>query len=535
MVPTDSRFAETTWKGFQVIPSDIVDLLILRCDDPTGGDPGLDGCFSFLPVSHNPFSTFPIVADEKSTIENDHQGPQTPHCNGSFQGQLKVLSSPVPFSGRTRLERYLFHHYVTQVAVIMMPYEHPNNPWTTYYPAAAIQLRDGQYDALHSAMLAQAAFNLGQLGVGWDESRPTMLESALKYYGNAMRRLLSVMGSSDIEFPFVIATIMTLMMAEVYSGQPQQWRHHLRGALNLFVQHGSRGLQTSMLARRSITSLKILKVLGDTSARDIVSAEAPDEDGATTSNCAMAARGPGSVGSASPATIEFYFTIGIPRDVLDCISRITAFRNKSPQTRGPSEADHLMESVLACLRRYQQQESTSGLDGVYFTALESGEEVLHLREEAGDRQLLYRGSSIAANVRLQMHAFIRAAYIYLYRSVMDAPPRAVQNHVAGVFSAISSFFDTYSNGGGFPGNFSLWPAFVAAVEATRDEDIEAASRWMDWALSFGIGIRAGAKTVVEEVWRRRGEMAAATGLEKDLIIVDWLKVMQELDCDVLLI
>ena len=102
----------------------------------------------------------------------------------------------------------------------MMPYEHPKNPWTTYYPAAAMQLRDGQYDALHSAMLAQAAFNLGQLGVEWDESRPTMLESALKYYGNAMRRLLSIMGSSDIELPFVSATIMTLRKAEVRSPYP---------------------------------------------------------------------------------------------------------------------------------------------------------------------------------------------------------------------------------------------------------------------------------------------------------------------------
>ncbi|KAM0550824.1 hypothetical protein ACHAPJ_008687 [Fusarium lateritium] len=328
-------------------------------------------------------------------------------------------------------------------------------------------------------------------------------------------------------------------MAEVYGGRPQHWRHHLRGALNLFVQHGSRSLQSSMLARRSITSLKILKVFGDTSARNMVSAEPLDQDEATTSTCVTTTRGPRSVGSASPATTEFYFTIGIPRDVLDCISRITAFRNKSPQMRGPGEADHLMESVLACLRRYQQQETTNGLDGVYCTALESGDEILHLGDETGNGQSSSHtsdnGTSLAAHVRLQMNAFIRATYIYLYRSVTDASPRAVQHHVAGVFSAISSFLDTYSNGGGFPGNFSLWPAFVAAVEATRDEDIEAASRWMDWALSFGIGIRANVKTVVEEVWRRRGEMAAATGLEVDLITVDWLEVMQELDSDILLI
>ena len=94
----------------------------------------------------------------------------------------------------------------------MMPYDHPNNPWVTYFPAAALQLRNsGQYDALYSAMLSQAAFNLGQLGLWRDKSHPKMIESALSHYGDAMRTLVSMIGRSDVD----IATVMTLMMAEV--------------------------------------------------------------------------------------------------------------------------------------------------------------------------------------------------------------------------------------------------------------------------------------------------------------------------------
>ncbi|GKZ27590.1 hypothetical protein AbraIFM66951_005982 [Aspergillus brasiliensis] len=469
---------------------------------------------------------FPLVVDE-STFECEPNGFQVPEPDVSPGGQLTTL---VPFPDRTRLERYLFHHYVTQVAVIMMPYDHPKNPWVTYFPAAALQLRgSGQYDALYSAMLAQAAFNLGQLGVRRDESHPSMIESALSHYGNAMRTLLSVIGRSDVD----IATVMTLMMAEVYSGRSQQWRHHLRGAWDMLVQHDSSGSWPSILASRAITSTRILKTVSDTSSR-VVSAEVPGSDGAPTSTGVVATRGSELVGPATPAMTEFYFTIGVPRDVLECISRITMFRNKSPQVKSPGEADDLVESVLSCLRRYRQHGAASHPDWVLYAVVESGEELLHLGDETGDRQLLSYGdknrTSMGAEVRLQMDAWVRAAYIYLYRSVTDAPPRAVRDHVAGVFSAVSSFLDTYSHG-----NLSLWPAFMAAVEATRDEDVEAARRWLDWALSFGIGIRAKVKTVVEEVWRRRNEMAAATGMEKDLIVVDWLRVMQELDCDVLLI
>lgn len=296
---------------------------------------------------------------------------------------------------------------------------------------------------------------------------------------------------------------------------------------------------SSALARVSVQSLMIIKVIGDTSTRETGCAQDFNQHVAATSPQVVAAQEDGSLrrlGSVS----EFYFTVGAPSDVLHCISRITAFRNKPHSLRGPDEADELVGSVLGCLRRYRQQDlSLSGWTDTNLSALDFGDGVVPsecIPGGHGDELLgIPDGTGTPPEARLQMQSFIRAAYIFLYRSVLDVPPRAVRQHVRDVFASVSLFLAMGSGRDGSAGNFSLWPAFVAAAEATHAEDIEAARQWIEWAVSFGIGIRTSAKTVLEEVWRRREQLARTTGLEKDLIIIDWVQVMQELDCDVLLI
>ena len=124
---------------------------------------------------------------------------------------------------------------------------------------------------------------------------------------------------------------------------------------------------------------------------------------------------------------------------------------------------------------------------------------------------------------------MEATYIYLYRSLLDTSPKAVKSHVRRTFAHVSAFFAN-SNG-----NFSIWPAFIAAAEAFTDHDLVVAREWLDSATSFGIGSRKLMKLVLEEVWRRRDAISRTSGLERGLIAVDWRDVMQELDCDVLLV
>lgn len=129
----------------------------------------------------------------------------------------------------------------------------------------------------------------------------------------------------------------------------------------------------------------------------------------------------------------------------------------------------------------------------------------------------------------QAAAFVHAAYIYLYRSVLNAAPVVVKSHVTQTFAHVRAFFAASQ------GNFSIWPAFIAAVEAYTEEDQESAREYLGRATSVGIGSRESIKRVVEEVWRRREAIAGGPGQDLAHTIVDWRVVMRQLDCDVLLI
>lgn len=128
-----------------------------------------------------------------------------------------------------------------------------------------------------------------------------------------------------------------------------------------------------------------------------------------------------------------------------------------------------------------------------------------------------------------LNAFIAATYIYLYQTLFSSPPGHVQQYVAEVFHNIQAFFALGD------GNFSLWPAFIAATAAFEPDDVKAAKIWMKSASQVGIGNRIQVMAVIEEVWHLREIAAVGTGENLGSIIVDWRDVMQKLDCDILLV
>jgi hypothetical protein len=129
----------------------------------------------------------------------------------------------------------------------------------------------------------------------------------------------------------------------------------------------------------------------------------------------------------------------------------------------------------------------------------------------------------------QLGAFVNASFIYFYRTVFDLPPGKLEDYAVETFENVDLFMS-----GGY-GNMSLWPAFIAAVEACSDEVLTMARRWLDTAVTVGMGSRFTVQKVVEEVWRRRESASCELGLDRQLIAVDWRQVMEELDVDILLI
>lgn len=161
---------------------------------------------SYPMSSHNPFSVFVLEAQPRLS----HQIPLKPE--EPEESSISILPMMTTFPDGPTGEKFLFHHYVNHVAIIMMPYEHPRNPWRSHYPAVALELASVRQGFLYNAIIAHAAFNVGRLR-GNDGD---FLRLGMNHYGNAINGLSHAIGREDLDFPATIASIISLMFAEVW-------------------------------------------------------------------------------------------------------------------------------------------------------------------------------------------------------------------------------------------------------------------------------------------------------------------------------
>jgi len=197
------------------------------------------------------------------------------------------------------------------------------------------------------------------------------------------------------------------------------------------------------------------------------------------------------------STHDFGFTIGSTTSILGCISTITTIGNglSAPKVSGDL-IDDTVSDVLSCLRKC----------------------------EAAPWDTIHSALS-----KYQLNSFISATYIYLYRVIFDLPPMKLTQWVDSTLHDVIAFHSESD------GNFSIWPAFIAAAEAYTDENMALVRRWLDQTTMFGIGSRKSVRKVVKEVWRRREVASQALGIDKGLISVDWREVMVDLGLEILLI
>lgn len=269
------------------------------------------------------------------------------------------------------------------------------------------------------------------------------------------------------------------------------------------------------LSCATLQSLNIIKIIGDTSRASwlrkepgIVSRESLHNE-KTLQSCGF-------------ATSSFGFTIGAHPEILECIAQITEYARDSSRRAVERGVDEFVASILAVLDIHRCRFERRSPEDVSFGSFED----LSPKKELFDA---LDAEEMPPEAVSQMGAFVYATYIYLYRTVLNAPPDAIQPYVSATFLNVNTFFTTHN------GNFSLWPAFVAAAEACTEEGLVAARAWLEVAVSFGIGSRQSAKRVLQEVWRRRGVLALEAGVDVGMVVVDWREVAQDLDGGILLV
>jgi len=138
----------------------------------------------------------------------------------------KVNDTPNPQAGPSDMEQVfgdlscvqlkedaqkLFHHYTSFTAFNMMPFKDRRNPWLSFYPSLARCGYTRGHKSLLYAILAQAAGNLAHLGY----RREDMLGLATGFYARAMKQLRERLQDADNDFTAILASVLTLIMAEV--------------------------------------------------------------------------------------------------------------------------------------------------------------------------------------------------------------------------------------------------------------------------------------------------------------------------------
>ncbi|KAH8881880.1 hypothetical protein GQ53DRAFT_798996 [Thozetella sp. PMI_491] len=513
------RYVEcaATWGELPVLDSNLVDQLILDCD------PDAPDIFNSRSVqsslAFNPFSVFQALGCLVKTPP-------------LLSDACKLLAvDPTDPARHSREARFLFHHYTGHVSMIMIPYFHPRNPWSSSYPAAARRYQTPEQKALYNAMLAHAAYNLSSLG-----SSPEMMAvAATKYYTIAIEQLKDSLLNEKRDYGTTLAAVMTLLMAEVYNGRPGTWKQHLNGAWSLLREcSAEEPWNTSDFACCSTQSLYIIKILNETcQLREPVSCifdsspknrfldrYCPEQVGAggRGSEFSDEAMVEAFLACSISSTHDFGFTLGCTESLLACISTITSVSERMQSQAMCCEeqadlTDEVVSEVLSLLDMSQAESSIEDSGSI-------DQEIEHEHPGKGQTSVL---------VKYQREAFISATYIYLYRVLFDLPPSMLRQNVSEVLTRISHFYSVPN------GNLSIWPAFIAAVEAYTVENKFLAREWLNHTTTFGIGSRHSVRKVVEEVWERREAAARDTGVDEGLISVDWREVMSDLGLSILLV
>jgi Fungal specific transcription factor domain len=183
--------SDLTWRGCYIYNSSTIDGMIAQCDlkSPEG---------RVLAKSPGPFGVF-----TSKPIKTPH--PRAPPSDTEeLFGELK--------STQLRNQaQILFHHYTSCTAFNMMPFQDSRNPWLSFYPSMARSGSAVGQKSLLYAILAQAAGNLAHLG----HRREEMLVLAMMFYARAIRQLRESLEENSADFSVIMASILTLVMAEV--------------------------------------------------------------------------------------------------------------------------------------------------------------------------------------------------------------------------------------------------------------------------------------------------------------------------------
>lgn len=422
---------------------------------------------------------------------------------------FRLLPNP---KGESRIydkDSYIFYHFVQDVAPGLMPSHDRRNPWSAY-PSIALHHRSNGKKHLFNSLMAHAAISLANKG--YDEAR--MIAASAKYYVLAVQELRLLIGGLSTDYVGSLTTILTLLITEVrsprgltcftsantalklYHGRPKTWRPHLNGGWQFLLQHEGQGWELSEQAWYATQSFCLIKIIGDTTS--FCPPVAP-----LASSCHTEAY----IMDAIISDERFGLTSGASNSLMRCLADINIL---SLQLDSSFDVLSTARAALDVLRRLK--------------LCRDSDQLVILTDDNGE--VIQREQAMA---QYHLRAFVAAAHIFFYQVFYNVGPCSVAEYVSEVLDNLTMFIAI----GGV--NFTIWPAFIAAVEVFQIEDKTTVEQMFAGSHATSSQHRCNIRAVVKEVWRVREERAAESGLEVRIVTVDWRDVMRDLDLDLMLL
>lgn len=208
----------------------------------------------------------------------------------------------------------------------------------------------------------------------------------------------------------------------------------------------------------------------------------------------------------------FGWTLGASPSVIECISEINKHCQFSSQMESLTHAASTSLKLSCMLMEDDNVQQWS-------TDTEMHQEGRTLSSLSND----------AESRRLHLRAFKAAVIIYYHQTFYEAVPGKLAIYASQVFDCIEAFVD--SSGG----NYTLWPLFIAGVEAYMDVHKYKFIKLFESASKVGMGNRVKVKALIERIWEIRACTAIETGRKEEEIHVDWKRVKHDMGIDVLLV
>jgi hypothetical protein len=183
-------------------------------------------------------------------------------------------------------------------------------------------------------------------------------------------------------------------------------------------------------------------------------------------------------------------------------------------------------ALISCIIETTQLAAKVSQDGID-AHLEASQH-LHQRLEGCYSPQTYSNETL---VRLHHRIFQIGAIIYFQRSVFHSLPLALNPYLDELLRLVKLYRELGS------GYVTLWPVFIAAVEAYQETHQAGFRQWLDDCDKMGAASRKDIRDVVEGVWQKRASIAAEMSDPIDMgeTRVDWREVMSERGLDILLV